>query len=440
MNYEAICYYWQNLETQEIVYVGYHKTDDEDGDYYTASTENPAFHDLWNKGLLKRVVFFKGTVEQCVSFEHYILSKMNAKHNTIMFNESNGGGAGCNLVLVNDLMKIQADKVISGQFKNCIIHHSELEKVIQAKEILEKVKTNNMFNYFQTAEVYVGELRNMQRIQIRHQRRLQNHINMIADRMADPAEARKHVKPVIVVVCRNNVKKILNGNHTLEAAIKAKWTTLPVMYIPSEEFNDDFSTMEHFGKTINIVPEVREGNSKEDVKRTILSLKEKGISFYSDEMKLILQNLYSQEYSSSSISGLIAAVRKQHFLEQEGSKYNFYNYDKGELDSRVDDYLTANPNSGCISQSAERVIFAGIGGVVNSLRQRSRDWNNPKGKIFIHYSNIKDWRDRATINRAIEDCLEIAKLNWIELEYLPCFYDTEKDTLTHEPPVASEAA
>jgi hypothetical protein len=280
----------------------------------------------------------------------------------------------------------------------------------------------------------------MQRIQIRHQRRLQHHINLIADRMSDPAEARKHVKPVIVVVCKNNVKKILNGNHTLEAAIKAKWTTLPVIYIPSEEFNDDFSTMEHFGKTINIVPEVREGNSKEDVKRTILSLKEKGVSFNSDEMKLILQNLYSQEYSTNIISGLIAAVRKQHFLEQEGSKYNFYNYDKSELDSRVNDYLDSNPNSGCISQSAERVIFAGIGGVVNSLRQKSNDWSNPKGKIFIHYSNIKDWRDRVLINQAIEDCLKIAKLDWIELEYLPCFYDTEKDILTHEPPVASEAA
>jgi len=442
MKYDAICYYWFNIETQDIVYLGYHKTNDEHGDYYTASTENPAFHDLWNKGLLERVVFYRGTVEECISLEHYMLSKMNAKNDPEMFNESNGGGAGCDLTIVNKTMKALANKVIDGEYEGNLINHDELQKIIAAEQIVEKVKDYKNVKHYRVSDVYVGELKNMQRIQIRHKRRHLHHVNQIAERMSDPVEARKHINPIVVVVLLNGIHKILDGNHTLEAAVKAGWSTVPVIFVPSSEFQDDFSTMEHFGRIMNQEPVVKEGNSKDDVKRTILSLKEKGVSFGSEEMKAILHRLYGKEYSTSSISALIATVRKRYFNDQESSKYNFYNYDNDELASKVDNYLLENPDHGCISQSADRVIFAGIGGVVNSFRQKSkgRNWSNPKGKIFVHYKNIEDWRNREDLDKAINDCLKIAKLDWVELDYLPCFYDTEKDTFTHELPKERKAA
>lgn len=442
MKYDAICYFWYNTDTQDIVYVGYHKTEDEHGDYYTASTENPAFHDLWNKGLLERVVFFKGSVEQCISLEHYMLSLMNAKNNPVMFNETNGGGAGCNLKLVSEDMKKLAQEVIDGEFEGEIVEHDELQKIITAEKVVEKVKTDKGKKYYQVAEVYVGEIKNMQRIQIRFKRRHNHHVNILSERMSNPIEARKHINPVVVVVFKNGMKKILDGNHTAEGAIKAKWTTIPVVYVPAEEFNNDFSTMEHFGRVMNQEPVVKEGNSKEDVKRTILSLKEKGVGFDSSEMKAILHRLYDKEYSTSSLSALISVVRKKFLLDQEGSKYNFYNYDKDELENRTKNFIINNPDYGCISQSADRVIFAGIGGVVNSFRQNSSvsNWNNPKGKIFIHYNNIEDWNKRKDLDKAIRDCLKIAKMDWVELEYLPCFYDVEKDVLRHEPTNVAKAA
>lgn len=435
MNYEAICYYWLNKETDQIVYLGYHKTADELGDYYTSSTKNPAFHDMWNKGELDRIVFFRGTVAQCVSLEHYMLSKMKAKNNPNMFNETNGGGIGCDLNLVDPSMKALASVVISGKYKKNLVASSKRDMVALAKKIVEKVKENEAAGHYQTAELYVGEIDNYPKIQIRMKQRHDHHVNVIADRMSNPVEARKELKPIILVVYKNGMKKLLDGNHTLRAAIKANWKTLPVIYIPSEEFNDSYMTMSFFGKQMNKKKGAKEGNSKEDVKKTILELKEEGIAFNSSEMRDILIDLYDGEFSTSSIVGLITAVRERYDLDRLNHKYNFYTYSKENLAAMVEEYMHANPGHGCISQAADKVIFSGIGGIVNSFRQKSKgsNWDNPKGKIFIHYSNIEDWRERAALDKAIRDCLKIAKLDWVKLEYLPCFLNPETDELFHEP-------
>lgn len=438
MNYAAICYFWKNKETNDIVYVGYHKTDDESGDYYTASTTNPGFHHLWNKGELERVVFFKGTVEQCISLEHYILSKMNAKNNAIMFNETNGGGAGCDLILVNDSMKKIASEVINGTFKQQNIASVHLNNITLAKKLVAKLAANS----YATAELYIGEISNLPKIQVRMKLRHDHHINLIADRMSNPEQARKIVKPVVIVTFPNGINKLLDGNHTLRAAIKAGWQTLPVVYIPASEFNYDFNVMNDFGTEKNKRVEVKEGNSKDDVKKNILHYHEQGVAFNSEEMKAILTEKFGDEYSQSILSALIVSVRNQMHIERENSKYNFYTYDKEELANKVNNYFLENPGSGCISQSADKVIFSGIGGVVNSFRQKSKgkNWDKPKGKIFIHFSNIDDWRDRDNLERITRDCLKIAKLDWVQLEYLPCFIDAETGEMLYEPKGISLAA
>jgi hypothetical protein len=435
MNYDAICYYWKNIDTNDIVYVGYHKTDNESGDYYTASTTNPGFHHLWNKGELERVVFFKGTVEQCISLEHYTLSKMNAKNNPIMFNESNGGGAGCDLILVDDSMKKIVSEVINGTFKQKNIASVHLNNIALAKEIVSKLAANKANGYYNTAELYIGEISNLPKIQVRMMSIHNHHINLIADRMSNPEQARKIVKPIVIVTFPNGINKLLDGNHTLRAAIKAGWQTLPVVYIPASEFNYDHSVMNDFGTEVNKYVEVKEGNSKDDVKKNILKYHEQGVAFNSEEMKALLTAKFGGEYSQSILSALIVSVRNQIHMEQQNSKYNFYPYDKEELAVYVNDYFLEHPGHGCISQSADKVIFSGIGGVVNSFRQKSKGkgWDNPKGKIFIHFSNIDDWRDRDNLERITRECLEIAKLDWVELEYLPCFIDPETGEMLYEP-------
>jgi hypothetical protein len=269
-----------------------------------------------------------------------------------------------------------------------------------------------------------------------------HHINLIADRMSNPEQARKIVNPIVIVTFPNGINKLLDGNHTLRAAIKAGWQTLPVVYIPASEFNYDFNVMNDFGNEKNKRVEVKEGNSKDDVKKNILHYHEQGVAFNSDEMKAILTEKFGEEYSQSILSALIVSVRNQIHIERENSKYNFYTYDKEELANKVNNYFLENPGSGCISQSADKVIFSGIGGVVNSFRQKSKgkNWDKPKGKIFIHFSNIDDWRDRDNLERITRDCLKIAKLDWVKLEYLPCFIDAETGEMLYEPKGISLAA
>jgi hypothetical protein len=435
---QAICYLWYNRETTKIVYVGYHKLSDKNvSDYYTSSSTDPAFNDAWNKGFLRRVEFFEGTLEQCISLEHYMLDVLDARNNPDMYNKTNGGGAGCSLSHVTDKMREIVSRCISTDFIIEKARSTYKEHIRLARSIANKVKENKIKKHYEVHNVYVGELANFERIQIRFKLRHNHHVNKLVDRMNDPERANQHINPIVVVVFRDGKKKILDGNHTLSAAIEAKWATVPVIYINSDEFLDDPSIMDHFGVLMNHEPVVKEGNSKEDVKRKIEALYVDGIPFDSDEMEEIVFDLNLGEFSEKSLKSLISAAKDRYFTNEINSKYNFYNWVDKDLKKKVNSYLAENPYAGCISQSISTVIHSGIGGVVNSLRQKTKNRpsarNNPKGKIFIHFKNVEEYLERDVLEQEVRECLAIAKLEWIELEFLPCFWDTRTNKVISEP-------
>lgn len=438
MKCDAICYLWYNRETNKIVYVGYHKLSDKNiSDYYTSSSTNPAFNDAWNKGLLRRVEFYEGSVAECISLEHFMLDKLDARNNQAMYNKSNGGGAGCDLSLVTKKMKDIVEACITGEFLVEKAKSTYMQRLGVARQMVNKVKNNKTENNYKIHNVFVGELSNLERIQIRFKLQHNHHINKLVDRMNDPERALQHINPVVVIEFRDGKNKILDGNHTLTSAIQAKWTTVPAIYIHADEFQNDPAIMDDFGVLMNKVEDVKEGNSKDDVKRKVETLFEEGIPFDSAEMEEIVFDLYLGEFSVKSLKALIAAAKDRYFTQQLNSKYNFYNWREPDLKKKVKKYLAENPYHGCISQSVSTVIHSGIGGVINSLRQKTKRRpsarKNPGGKIFIHFKNVEEYIARDELEMEIRECLVIAKLEWIELEFLPCFWDTKNNRVVNDP-------
>lgn len=441
---QAFCYLFYRIDTKDIVYVGYHKNADTKMDYYTSSSANPAFKDAWSKGLIAQHIFYSGTVEECISLEHYMLSLMQAKDNPKMYNQTNGGGAGCDLKLITTEMKIIVKKCLDAKFDERS-NYSYKQQIDIAKVIANKVKSNKTEGHYEVHNVSVGELANLERIQIRSQYKHNHLINQLVERMRDPIEARKYINPVNVLVYKKTGEKfILNGNHTLNAAIIAKWDSVPVIYLSSDEFKNDRQIMDHFAILMNHSPIVKEGNSRDDVKRKIESLYEEGVELeasYSSDMMQILFDLYLGEFSKESLKGFVTDAKKRIALEEYNSKYNFYAYSKSETEKIVNEYLTANPTHGCVSQSASTVIHSGIGGIVNSLRQHtkknSKERKNPQGVIFVHYKDMKEYMKRHTLEQELRECLAIANLGWVKIEYLKCFIDTKRNKLVSEPAKAA---
>jgi hypothetical protein len=91
VKYEAIVYGYINVENG-MRYVGYHKTNEENDGYVFSSDNYPLRH-AWSHGLLRKTVIHRGAVDDCMTLEHYILSKNNAVTNDAWYNQSNGGGA-----------------------------------------------------------------------------------------------------------------------------------------------------------------------------------------------------------------------------------------------------------------------------------------------------------------------------------------------------------
>lgn len=436
--YEAVCYYWIDVVTNKIVYVGFHKTNEVNSDNYVSSSTNPAFKSAWAKGQLRRVVFFHGSIAQCISLEHYMLDRMNAKKCPAMFNASNGGGAGCDLSLVTDEMKQLVENCVAGKFKETIPNHSYSENLAFAEDMCERIKSGQ---YYIPAETYVGELAGCTRVQIREVRKLNHHINQLVERMHNPALARAHIKPVVVVVKSNTERYIIDGNHTLDAATKAGWPTIPAIFINSSEFEDSMDRMKLVGRIMNRKPDLKQGNSKEDIRRAIYNIHEEtGLPLWTEEFKQIIYSLYEPEgYTRKSLLGLIIDAEKKKNTQARNSAYNFYVYSKDEMKAHVQKFWKQHPYEGCIAQASSEAYMGGIGGIVNSLRQRNKGrgksyMKNPKGTIFIYHKNVDDYENRNQLHSDLVECLQIAGIDkWVNIEYMPCFIDTNTNELIFEP-------
>jgi hypothetical protein len=142
MNYDAIVYGWRNIENK-MMYVGFHKTQEE-FDGYVTSSESEKLKHAWSHGLLNRTILYRGTVSESITFENYILKSIDARNNPMFYNRSNGGGVGCQSfdIITEDMKKI-AEKWLTGNDNINIIKKEFIANKKLVKSIKKKIESGN---------------------------------------------------------------------------------------------------------------------------------------------------------------------------------------------------------------------------------------------------------------------------------------------------------
>lgn len=408
MSYEAVIYACKHVKNN-TTYVGHHKTTNEH-DGYIPSSEDFAFKDALTKGKVSQpFILFRGTLSEAVTGEHLLLKYFDAVNNYKFYNKSNGGGSGC----VGDFSNLSEEvkhNLISSLEKFMSSTETENKKDTKMNKRLDKELVNSVFNKIKSGgypitEGFVEEVYSFSRIQVRQETLDNKHVSDIKERMVDnPAEARKNVEPIVIVVDVDKEKHILNGNHTISAAYYADWRKIDVIYIDSKDLNNSIANINHLGTKLNHVDRLRKGNTTADLRRGLVNLEpdllEISSAFTMESREFGKQALerFGDFYSKRTIVEQIKKVSAKAKEEKENIKHNFTTYTKDYIKNvrnRVElEYF--GKGYAVISIDSNSLHHAGLGAINNKMNN-SHGKKMTKGIILISYANIKSYHDKENI-------------------------------------------
>lgn len=419
---QAILYGWRNQENGKV-YIGYHKTT-EIHDGYTFSSQDPDLKRAWSHGLMQRHIIYRGSESVCITLENYALKSAKKGGNWSRFyNQSVGGGKGCDKGFTNlpkPAIKA-ADEFLKG--KNPEVTKTKTYKTFDkplVKSISEAVKTGQ----YVKVSCEIGYVFNLERNQVRLNMIHQDKVDQISDLMrSDPSKSRENVEPVVVCVYPDGTKKIIDGNHTTNAAKQAGWTDVDVVFINFSDFEFNHSNVNAFGIEMNHVDKIKTPNSSQDCQRAIINLYydllDKGIKVDLDSAKFKATVLEMGDWWTPSklVSNLASAKRRIRTSEAE-AKRNFRKWTKRELDLFSRKLEEKDPTLAVISISSGSCYNAGVGAILNKMGGLDT-WN---GTIVISHNDIHEYDSWKTSESKLKKALlrihPDAKVNYTVLD---CF-------------------
>ena len=424
MTYEAIVYGWFNINNGKR-YVGFHQTENEDDNYNFSSKDFELKH-AWSNGLLRKSVIWRGSREECLALEHYILSKVKAASNPKWYNNNQGGGKG--MGSVEDLSESAISSATKWLNTKEVINEDNSALRVANHNLVMRVKQRIESGYYDIVEANVEELSILPRNQVRLEQFDQKHVDSIEERMvSDPARARNSISPIIICV-EIDRQLILDGNHTSYAALKAGWTNIPAIYINSSEFEDSQANYDDFGYEMNHQEKIKKGNTKEDCKKAILNLYDRiggdiNSKYFSD---VCLANL-NRYWSPNEISGNLLAIKKNIKEEEILKTHNFKKWTNDEVSAEVKKLdKKYNPGSekniAIIGISSNASYNNGVGAILNKLGEMGVT----KGIMLISHNSLDNYEKRHDHERKLKNALKYVRSDIdIEIRYLPSFIDTK---------------
>ncbi len=387
--YNGITYGWRNTDNGKM-YIGYHKTTEVD-DGYIFSTEDPEANTAWQYGKLRRHIIYKGDQSIAITLENFLLKHVKAIKNPQFYNRSVGGGVGCVTDfsnLTDDVKQVGIDW-INGIDPKLTTAVSKVDKA-EIRQLKEDV---NSGKYFVHPNESVKELYNLPRIQVRENLEEIEHMEQIAERMMDnPAKARENISPVVIVRFTDGTKSIVDGNNTIGAAHKAKWTEVPAVYLNSSEFKDKLCNMKWFGYAMNHSEKIKKPNSKTDLRKAIIDFTDThpNLQIGTEDFKDAFKDAYGEFWTSKQIAATITTVKNNLETWQQIKNNNFKVYSDDELKQIVVDLETEFPGTAIISSSISGCYNSGIGGIMNKMGGIGHDcWN---AIMVISYRSMDDYK------------------------------------------------
>ena len=421
-NHQAILYGWRNQQNGKV-YLGYHKTSEVHDGYVFSSTDDE-LKAAWSHGLLQRHIIYRGGASECITLENFALKQAKASGDWSKFyNKSVGGGVGCvrGFTNLNQKAKAAAEAFLKGIDPAPV--KSKTYKTFDTDMVLALAKDVKSGSYARVS-CPTDEIFNLERNQVRQNTIHHDKVDQIADLMrSDPAKARKNVEAIVVCVYPDGTRKVIDGNHTTNAAKQAGWTDVEVVFINFSDFEFNHSNVNAFGTEMNHVDQIKSPNSSEDCQHAIINLYnhliEKGVNVDLDSPKFkdtVLE--MNRWWTPSKLVSNLASAKRRIRTNEAQAKRNFKKWSKPEL-SRYCRVLEADdPTLAVISVTSGSCYNAGIGGILNKMGGLDT-W---KGTLVISHNDIHEfdtWKSsEAKLKKALERSHPKANISYIVLD---CF-------------------
>jgi hypothetical protein len=425
MMFSAIVYGWRNLENEKM-YLGFHKTKDiHDG--YINSSEDAELQTAWSYGLMQRHILWSGSVAECITLENYALKWAKAEMDWDQFyNKSVGGGTG----IVKDFSNLTTEmKQVMVNFIHGIdptppeLDLMETFNVDLVERIAEGVRSAAYPRVPEsTAEIF-DLPRNQVRMSIIHE----DKVDQIADRMReDPATARQNVEPVIVCRYDDGSRVVIDGNHTINAAKRAGWTEVDVVYINFSDFDFNQANVDAFGYEMNHEEKVKTPNSSKDCQQAIIKiytdLVAKGVEFNVESETFrdtVLDQLSARRWWTKqmiSANHKRAVIRIKQDILNAGR--NFKKWRKTDIDKLVKGIESKDTDLAVVSITSGSIYNSGVGAILNKMA----GMETKRGKIIVTHANIEDYDNWSTSKKKFDNAMKAVRDTYnVDLEVLDCF-------------------
>lgn len=423
--FNAIVYGWRNLENGKM-YLGFHKTKDiHDG--YINSSEDTELQNAWSYGLMQRHILWRGTVAECITLENYALKFAKAELDWDKFyNKSVGGGTG----IVKDFSNLTTEmkQVVVDFIHGIDPSPPELEIMeIFDLDLVARVAEGVRSGAYPRVSEKTDEIFALPRNQVRMNEILEEKIEQISDRMReDPASARKNVEPVIICRYEDGSLVIIDGNHTINAAKRAGWTEIDVVYINFSDFDFNQANVGRFGNEMNHEEKVKTPNSSKDCQQAIIDmymgLVEKGVKIEVESeyfKNSVIKQLSARKWWTRK---MISANHKQAVtrIRQDilNAGRNFKKWKRSDLEKMTELEESNNPDMACVSVTSGALYNAGVGAILN----RMAGLGVKRGKIIVTHASIDNYDKWSVSKKKYEESIKAVRDEYtLEIEVLDCF-------------------
>jgi hypothetical protein len=423
--FSAIVYGWRNLENGKM-YLGFHKTKDiHDG--YINSSEDAELQTAWSYGLMQRHILWSGTVAECITLENYALKYAKRELDWDQFyNKSVGGGTGIvkDFSNLTDEMRLVVTKFVLGTDPTPPeLDLMETFNVDLVERLAEGVKSGA---YPRLAE-NTGEIFDLPRNQVRMSMILEDKVDQISDRMReDPAAARQNVEPVVICRYDDGSREIIDGNHTINAAKRAGWTEVDVVYINFSDFDFNQANVDAFGYEMNHEEKIKTPNSSKDCQQAIIKiymdLVDKGVDFNVDSVGFrdtVIDQLSARRWWTKqmiSANHKRAVIRIKQDILNAGR--NFKKWRKTDIDKLVKGIESKDTDLAVVSITSGSIYNSGVGAILNKMA----GMETKRGKIIVTHANIEDYDNWASSKKKFDNAMKAVRDTYtVDLEVLDCF-------------------
>jgi len=427
MKHKAFVYGYQNI-INGMKYIGYRKSKELD-DGYVFSSEDLELRKAWSLGHLRRSILARGSIADMITMERKLLKHVDARRNDNWYNKSNGGGA-----------EIYDYKLISDeQAKVGIDWINGIEPVEETKvsslvdiDLVDEIWKDVQEGRYEVIEESTELIQSFKHNQVRLVLIDNVHVKRISDYMIhDPVEARKNVSPIIVCVDKHGQKWIIDGNHTSQAIVKAKWTSAPVIYINKSVFLDRQTNINRFGQVANHNPKIKKPSSAEDCQRAIADLYDQELKHKDEEFQLLQGEEFIEQckialypmWTRPQIAKNIQVAINRIKTNAAEATMNFKRYSHSELEKITKEYEDANNGDvAVITVSSGAVYNAGIGAIMNKMGGMGV-WD---GIIITHHKGMDEYEKWSSSKKKLKNAMERLHPDAnVQYVVLPCFVDNE---------------